>query len=1009
MLKILRVFMITVLCIVWGTAFGRDKLDEEINEWSNRVQEEKREEIKLKDSITQINLKLVKKSITAKDKKTLFQQREQDVLKKWKFRYSQKLNNKYLRYLYSKKNHKMELKVSSRGVCKSPCEITVEALPDKRIKHLISKYNFYFNEKKIESSLSKVTTTLYFSLGLLSDKQKKMMKKNVPLHKIFRISAEAIIAENKMLDSEVKKIIVKSEPQNATTVELITTSVMPMSKIQLSTTGITTKSLAGKIDGKDINFILDETSGSSNIFTAIMPYFTNQKVVLTIANFELSINVIPPPIISDATIALEEFSDSNIEISNAIVSGPQFETIIGTDGVLVFSSFNKVLLAFDEYVKNEATPEEIQVIVNLINATMLSNGDAFYNAKNEQRPKDFIHKVITSNRIPKEIITKFLGFFIQESYAIELPISKLKDILLGAINDAIKNALKIGPKILLDGVINKCYISKARNVPGDVVDNETYLISLFNASVGLMLADPIAGVPLFISTLSGIQALVVRVGLDCNGDSTIVPKLRINYQPMLPINPGQTFQYDVSCDVADERFYNSIEILKSSSSRFEYLVPSLDQTGFLISSDKIVHACSGLGQGPLRTNNTILCNTNLLNETQYYQLNINQYETFNQASCNGKDSYEVGTYLVDSPTLSCDFVNAPNSIRKSSNIVQGNQLIFDLTKQWKCPVLPQTVVSSIFYSADKLNVMFDSVGNLNTSGLTYQWSFGDGQFSNSKSPFHSYAQQGSYSVSLKVINPQGQSSTSTISILVLSGKVAKLTHNSAGREITFNIEGIDPGQNLEYRWSFGDGETLVTTEGKTTHTYQDLFFREIDVQIFDRNGIMLYRVYDLLNDRSQTIFTKYVYNRNVRFHLNNILYFDQDEGISYEWTFGDGKKASTTVPYVHHSYLREGVYPVSVDVFDKNGKILSNEMSLDLKDSANGGSLVTSIEGDGEKTGMQILTGYLSPTNVEGFSYSYQHPFYGTCYVKGFEYIESSIYFQAYNCTTFDVYPFPEE
>lgn len=174
---------------------------------------------------------------------------------------------------------------------------------------------------------------------MLNDKQKKILNKKVPLHKIFRLKAEALITKDKMIQSEIKKIVVKTQASNLTNIELITGAVMPMSKIQIATSGINATELIGKIGNQEIIFQVNKSTGSSNIFSAVMPYFTSNQVKLTIANFQLNITVIPVTQVTSPTNFVQDFSNSSLELSNTISTGPKFAELVGSNGIQILASF----------------------------------------------------------------------------------------------------------------------------------------------------------------------------------------------------------------------------------------------------------------------------------------------------------------------------------------------------------------------------------------------------------------------------------------------------------------------------------------------------------------------------------------------------------------------------------------------------------------------------------------------------------------------------------------------
>ncbi|NTS76439.1 PKD domain-containing protein [Catenovulum sp. SM1970] len=80
----------------------------------------------------------------------------------------------------------------------------------------------------------------------------------------------------------------------------------------------------------------------------------------------------------------------------------------------------------------------------------------------------------------------------------------------------------------------------------------------------------------------------------------------------------------------------------------------------------------------------------------------------------------------------------------------------------------QAPVSDFSFSANQLSVSFTQQATDDKAVTAYQWSFGDGSQSTQASPTHSYAQAGSYQVSLVVTDADGATDTSTKTVTVTS-------------------------------------------------------------------------------------------------------------------------------------------------------------------------------------------------------------------------------------------------
>jgi len=137
------------------------------------------------------------------------------------------------------------------------------------------------------------------------------------------------------------------------------------------------------------------------------------------------------------------------------------------------------------------------------------------------------------------------------------------------------------------------------------------------------------------------------------------------------------------------------------------------------------------------------------------------------------------------------------------------------------PVAAITVVSQ-----DYLNVVVDGSGSTDADGVieSYAWAFGDGSIATGVTASHSYAENGTYTITLGVKDNDGLTDTADQLVTVVAkppedtSPVAAFTFTVNG--LTVNVDAStssdDKGINA-YDWTWDDG---TTGSGKTaTHTY----------------------------------------------------------------------------------------------------------------------------------------------------------------------------------------------
>jgi len=146
------------------------------------------------------------------------------------------------------------------------------------------------------------------------------------------------------------------------------------------------------------------------------------------------------------------------------------------------------------------------------------------------------------------------------------------------------------------------------------------------------------------------------------------------------------------------------------------------------------------------------------------------------------------------------------------------------------------------------SIQFDASGCVDSDGeiIFYRWSFGDGiSVINEVSPVYSYKSEGTYNVNLAVIDDDGSSSTSNITVEIEGSanrapfaNINAPTTSYVGDSILFSSSGSsDPDTDdsiATHYWDFGDGET--SNEENPTHQYSKAGKYTVTLIVTDQNG-----------------------------------------------------------------------------------------------------------------------------------------------------------------------------
>ena len=268
------------------------------------------------------------------------------------------------------------------------------------------------------------------------------------------------------------------------------------------------------------------------------------------------------------------------------------------------------------------------------------------------------------------------------------------------------------------------------------------------------------------------------------------------------------------------------------------------------------------------------------------------------------------------------------------------------------PVADFEVVPSTAWVEEFLemrNQSFDPDGYL----MAWSWDFGDGTTSAEWEPVHAYGRPGLYTITLTVVDNDYCVATATQEVEVGVGSRApevsfrweaearaelqadfawtvnrevygayppgfapaeptdlddivfedRSISSGSGGIIHFRGEAVDPdGRVVIWAWDFGDGSTLCCDEPNPTHEYSSPGDYLVTLSVTDDDGLT-------------SVYEDVVSVRSVGGTL-----------VAWEWDFGDGGTSAEQHP-VHH-YRDDGVYTVTLTVYDDLGNSVSATKSI---------------------------------------------------------------------------------
>ena len=214
--------------------------------------------------------------------------------------------------------------------------------------------------------------------------------------------------------------------------------------------------------------------------------------------------------------------------------------------------------------------------------------------------------------------------------------------------------------------------------------------------------------------------------------------------------------------------------------------------------------------------------------------------------------------------------------------------------------------------------------------LTYIWNFGDSTpLVSGQNVTHIFADNGNYSVSLRVTDKDGAFATQTVAVKVdnVAPIIASITQPPTvkeGESVSFTATATDAGieDTLTYNWNFGDN-TPTASGQNATHTFIDNGNYDVILTVTDKDGAATTQTVVAKVDNVAPTIVNIVKPTTIK--EGEAVSFKAtatDPGIkdtlTYSWNFGDNT-ALVNGQNVNHTFADNGTYNVVLTVTDKDG------------------------------------------------------------------------------------------
>ena len=225
------------------------------------------------------------------------------------------------------------------------------------------------------------------------------------------------------------------------------------------------------------------------------------------------------------------------------------------------------------------------------------------------------------------------------------------------------------------------------------------------------------------------------------------------------------------------------------------------------------------------------------------------------------------------------------------------------------------------FTSDSLSCTVGIITFTNTStgpGLTYAWNFGDGSTSTLQNPVHQYLTQGTFTVSLNIIDQYGCTDN------IVKNNFIHIANAVANFSMSDSMTTCPPlivlftntSANCTNRnWDFGDGTT--SSLDNPTHFYTSAGTYHVQLNITGPGGCSDQKIKTIIVRGPQGSFS--YSNINGCKPLTSNFVATTRDNLSFIWDFNDGTTIATTDSLRSHTYVSAGSYLPKVILVDTIG------------------------------------------------------------------------------------------
>lgn len=280
------------------------------------------------------------------------------------------------------------------------------------------------------------------------------------------------------------------------------------------------------------------------------------------------------------------------------------------------------------------------------------------------------------------------------------------------------------------------------------------------------------------------------------------------------------------------------------------------------------------------------------------------------------DFGDGGTLTATAPPFQHQYTT-PGQYNVSLKIKDSQGCLDSLIKPLYITVakpIAQFTADSISCTSGPIQFINLSTGNL----VNYTWNFGDGNTSNAPAPTHTYASEGTYTVTLTIVDQFGCTDTivKPAFILIANARADFAMSDSLSTCPPLVVTFTNSSTNtLTKTWNFGDGTT--STLDNPTHFYSVSGVYNVVLTVTGPGGCVDTKTRQIIVRGPQGSFS---YSNFVGCSpLTTNFIASTRDNLSFIWDFNDGTVTSNFDSAMSHTYSIAGTYLPKIILVDSGG------------------------------------------------------------------------------------------